>query len=351
MTTDIHKAAVLLMSLPEDQGAQLMSMLDPAQVEAVSIEIAKTSVVAPEEQARVIRGFASANPNALSGSAGGLEVARSRLEQALGKGARSTIDNVRQSIEGLPFEFLQTVDSRHLLTLLVDEHPQTIALILCHISPVQASRIISGLPTDRQIAVIRRAARMQQTSPEIVRAVEEGLERRMASAMSQRSENAGGAAAVAAILNATDRATARALLENLAQEAPDLVEEIRRSMFVFEDLAKFSDGDIQSILRNVENSQWATALKGASESLKKKILANMSKPAAALLEEEMECLGPVRASSVERMQRQIVAEIRRLENAGEISIRGGQERGAFHPVTAGWADAADAPLSLPQRVC
>ena len=153
------------------------------------------------------------------------------------------------------------------------------------------------------------------------------------------------AAAVAAILNATDRATARALLENLAQEAPDLVEEIRRSMFVFEDLAKFSDGDIQSILRNVENSQWATALKGASESLKKKILANMSKPAAALLEEEMECLGPVRASSVERMQRQIVAEIRHLER-GEISIRGGQK----FP-SSGSGRRTPRTLGPPQRVC
>lgn len=325
MATDIRKAAVLLMSLPQDQGAQLMSMLDPAQVEAVSIEIAKTSVVAPEEQARVIQGFASANPNALTGSVGGLEVARSLLEHALGKGANSMIDNVRQSIEGLPFGFLQKVDSQHLLTFLVDEHPQTIALILSHIPPAQASSIISGLPADRQIAVIRRVAMMQQTSPEIIQTVEKGLERRMANVMSQQFENAGGAAAVAEILNVTDRATARTILENLAQEDPDLVEEIRRSMFVFEDITKFADRDIQSILKNIENSQWATALKGASEHLKKKILANMSKRAATLLEEEMEYLGPVRASSVEQMQQQIVDVIRRLEDAGEISIRGAQE--------------------------
>ena len=325
MATDIRKAAVLLMSLPQDQGAQLMSMLEPAQVEAVSIEIAKTSVVAPEEQARVIQGFASANPNALTGSVGGLEVARSLLEQALGKGANSMIDNVRQSIEGLPFGFLQKVDSQHLLTFLVDEHPQTIALILSHIPPAQASSIISGLPADRQIAVIRRVAMMQQTSPEIIQTVEKGLERRMANVMSQQFENAGGAAAVAEILNVTDRATARTILENLAQEDPDLVEEIRRSMFVFEDITKFADRDIQSILKNIENSQWATALKGASEQLKKKILANMSKRAATLLEEEMEYLGPVRASSVEQMQQQIVDVIRRLEDAGEISIRGAQE--------------------------
>lgn len=147
----------------------------------------------------------------------------------------------------------------------------------------------------------------------------------MASVMSQQFENAGGAAAVAEILNVTDRATARTILENLAQEDPDLVEEIRRSMFVFEDITKFADRDIQSILKNIENSQWATALKGASEHLKKKILANMSKRAATLLEEEMEYLGPVRASSVEQMQQQIVDVIRRLEDAGEISIRGAQE--------------------------
>lgn len=329
MASDVHKAAVLLMSLPQEQSAQLISMLDPAQIEAVSIEIAKTSVVAPDEQAQVIQGFAKANPNALTGSTGGLEVARSLLEQALGKSASTTIDNIRQSIEALPFGFLQKVDSQNLLTFIIDEHPQTIALILSHIPSAQAADIISGLPAERQLSVIRRVAMMQQTSPEIIQAVEHGLERRMASVMSQQFENAGGAAAVAEILNVIDRATERSILENLAQEDPDLVEEIRRLMFVFEDITKFPDRDIQSILKNVESSQWAMALKGASEELRTKILNNMSKRAATLLQEEMEYLGPVRASNVEQTQQQIVDIIRRLEDSGEITIHSDQEEERF----------------------
>ena len=216
----------------------------------------------------------------MTGRAGGLDVAKHLVERALGKGAGATLDNVRQSIEALPFGFLQKVDSQNLLTFIIDEHPQTIALILSHLPPQQAAEIISGLPADRQLSVIRRVATMGQTSPEIIKEVERGLEHRMSSVMSQQFENAGGVASVAEILNVIDRATERSLLENLAQEDPDLVEEIRRLMFVFEDIAKLSNRDIQTLLKNVESSQWAMALKGASEELKEKILNNMSKRAS-----------------------------------------------------------------------
>jgi len=318
-TSDIRRAAILLMSLPESQAAQLLSKLEPKQVEAVSIEIAKMNGVTGEEQETAIKDFASANPAALSGSSGGLEVAKSLVQQALGKGASVTLENVRQSIEALPFGFLQKVDSQNLLTFIIDEHPQTIALILSHISPAQAADIISGLPTERQLSVIRRVATMSQTSPEIIHEVEKGLERRMAAVMSQSFENAGGVPSVAEILNVVDRATERSLLENLAQEDPDLVDEIRRLMFVFEDINKLADRDIQNLLKNVESSQWAMALKGASEELKDKILNNMSKRAADLLLEEMEYLGPVRLSNVEQTQQQIVDIVRRLEDAGELT--------------------------------
>jgi len=196
-------------------------------------------------------------------------------------------------------------------------------------SPTQASAVISGLPSERQMSVVRRIATMGQTSPEIIHEVEKGLEHRMSSVMSQQFENAGGVAAVAEILNVIDRATERSLLENLAQEDPDLVEEIRRLMFVFEDITKFSDRDIQTILKNVESSQWAMAMKGASEELKQKVLNNMSKRAAALLQEEMEYLGPVRASNVEQVQQQIVDIIRRLEDAGDITVHANEEEERF----------------------
>ncbi len=313
------------MSLPQEDAAKLLSKLDPVQVEAVSIEIAKISTVSGDEQETVIQDFADANPSALGGESGGLNLAKTLVEKALGKAASGTLDNVRQSIEAVPFAFLQKVDSQNLLTFIVDEHPQTIALIVSHLPPANAAGIIAGLPANRQLAVIRRIATMGQTNPEIIHEIERGLEHRMSSLVSQQFEKAGGVPRVAEILNVTDRATERNLLENLAVENPELVEEIRRLMFVFDDITKFTDKDIQTILKNVETSQWAMALKGAKDDLKQKILGNMSTRAADLLREEMDYLGPVRLSAVEQVQQQIVDIIRRLEDAGEVTLQTDQE--------------------------
>lgn len=326
---EIRKAAVLLMSLPREQAALLMGKLDPKQVEAVSIQIAKLGLVSGEEQSEVIGEFTRVNPHALTGSVGGLEVAKSLLEEALGESADATLDNVKQSIQSLPFSFLQKVDSQNLLTFITDEHPQTIALVLSHLSPKQSAEIMGSLPPERQLSVVRRIATMGQTSPEIIQEVERALEHRMSSVMSQQFEKAGGVETAAAILNVIDRSTEKNLLENLGQDDPELVEEIRRLMFVFDDIVKFSDRDIQSVLKNVENSQWAMALKGAPGELRDKILRNMSKRAAALLQEEMEFLGPVRQSAVQQVQQQIVDIIRRLEDAGEITRSAGNEEEQF----------------------
>ena len=317
---ELRKAAVLLMSLPEDQAAELMGKLTPKEVEVVSITIAKLNNISRDEQEAVINEFAEANPGSMGGQSGGINLAKSLVEKALGKNAGGTLDSVRQQIEAMPFGFLRQVDSQNLLTFIIDEHPQTIALILSHLPPSYGAEILSGLPAERQLAVVRRIATMGQTNPEIIREVENGLENRMASVMSQSFENAGGVATVAEVLNVTDRATERSLLENLAQEDPDLVEEIRRLMFVFEDIAKFHDKDIQSVLKNVENSQWAMSLKGASEELKTKVLGNMSQRARDMLLEEIEYLGAVRLSQVEQMQQQIVDVVRRLEDAGELDL-------------------------------
>ena len=329
MTSEVRKAAILLMSLPEEDAAQLLSKLEPKQVELVSIEIAKISSIGVEEQTAAINEFAAANPAAMSGGAGGLDLAKTLLEKAMGRNASSTLDNVRQSIEALPFGFLQKVDSQNLLTFIIDEHPQTIALVLSHLPPSYGAEILGGLPSDRQLSVVRRVATMGQTNPEIIQEVEQGLESRMASVMSQSFENAGGVASVAEILNVTDRATERSLLENLAQEDPDLVEEIRRLMFVFEDIAKFNDKDLQAVLKNVDSTQWAMALKGASEDLKEKVLNNMSKRASDLLLEEIDYLGPVRLSNVEQTQQQIVDIVRRLEDSDEITLHAEESEEEF----------------------
>ncbi len=323
--TNLRKAAIVLMSLPEEQAAQLLTQMDPQTVETVSIEIARTNSISNEDETASVHEFAESNPNALGSRGGGLDLAKNLVEKALGKNAAGTLDNVRQSIEAIPFGFLKKVDSQNLLTFIIDEHPQTIALILSHLRSQQAADIIAGLPADKQLAVIRRVANMGQTSPDIIHEVERGLEQRMSSVMSQQFENAGGVGSVAEILNVTDRATERSLLENLSQEDPDLVEEIRRLMFVFEDISKLSDKELQTVMKNVESSQWAMALKGASEDLKQKILGNMSARASELLTEEMDYLGPVKVSAVEQMQQQIVDIVRGLEDTGEIVLGGGDD--------------------------
>jgi flagellar motor switch protein FliG len=323
--SDVRKAAVLLMSLPAEQAAQIMSKLAPKQVEMVSIEIARLGRLTGDEQESVIHEFADANPNSLGLTGGGIDVAKSLVEKALGKNATQTLDNVRQSIEALPFGFLKKIDPQNLLTFIIDEHPQTIALVLSHLPPAYGAEVVKGLPTERQLAVVRRIAHMGQTNPEVIHEIERGLESRMASLMNQSYEKAGGVNSVAEILNVSDRATERALLESLSQDDPQLVEEIRRLMFVFDDLCKLSDKDIQTVLKNVETAQWAMSLKGASAELKQKIMGNLSTRAAALLSEEMEYLGSVRLSEVEQVQQQIVDIVRKLEDAGEITVHAANE--------------------------
>lgn len=323
--SDLHKAAVLLTSLPEEEAASLMGRLDSKMVEQVSIEIARLKNVTAEEEQQAIMQFAESSPTASGSQSGGLDRAKSLVQMALGKNASKTLDNIRQSIEAVPFSFLRQVDSQNILTYIIDEHPQTIALILSHLPSQDSAEILAGLPPDRQLSVVQRVASMGQTSPEIIDVVQQGLEKRMSNLMSQNFENAGGIGAVAKILNVSDRATERTLLENLAQEDPELVEEIRRLMFVFEDITKFDDKDIQTVLKNVENTQWGMALKGASTELKEKIFSNMSERAGDMLREEMDYLGAVKISVVEAKQQEIVDIIRNLEDAGELDLNSGDD--------------------------
>ena len=322
--SDIHKAAVLLTSLPEEDAVALMGRLDPKMVEQVSIEIAQLKAVSNDEEEQIIKQFAESSPSGSVGL-GGLDRAKALVQQALGKDANAALDNIRQSIEAVPFSFLRQVDSQNIVTYVIDEHPQTIALIMSHLPPGSSAEILAGLPPDQQLEVVQRIATMGQTSPDIIEVVERGLEKRMSSLMNQSFENAGGVGAVAEMLNVSDRSTERTLLENLAQEDAEMVEEIRRLMFVFEDIGKFGDKDIQTVLKNVENSQWALALKGASSELKEKVFNNMSKRAGDMLNEEMDFLGAVKVSAVESKQQEIVDIVRRLEDAGELDLNATDE--------------------------
>lgn len=315
----VYKAAVLLMSLDEDDAALLLSRLPVRQVETVSLAIAQMDEVSGVEQERVINEFFNSTPSPLSTSAGGLDKAKSLVKKALGKDAGDMLSLLQQQIESLPFSFLQKADAQNVLSFLMEEHPQTVALVISHVPASLGAGILAGLPPDKQLEVVRRIAEMGQTSPEAIEEVEIALELRMSLFMSHSFQKAGGVPAVAEILNVSDRATERNILDTLAEQSRELVDEIRRLMFVFEDIAKLQDKDIQSILKNVETAQWAMALKGASQGLQEKIMRNMSSRAAEMLKEEMSFLGRVKVADVEGVQQKIVDIVRSLEESGQLA--------------------------------
>ncbi|MCH7988384.1 MAG: flagellar motor switch protein FliG [Planctomycetes bacterium] len=321
----IRKAAVLLLSLDKPIAAEVLSLMPKELVESVTLEIAQIDDVSKDEQKSVVDEFYGMAKDRSHMERGGLDFANDLLKQSLGHdGAGEILENVRQTMSSVPFVFLQKAGAENLLTFIIEEHPQTIALIMSHLPAALSAEVLSGLPTNKQLEVIRRIAAMEQTSPEVVRDVEASLEERMKSTFNQQMEKAGGVLTVAQILNVTDRMTNRGILETLEDEDSELVEEIRRLMFVFDDLLKLDDRAIQTLLKEVDNAQWAVSLKGASEAIKEKILSNLSQRAAELLKEEMEYLGPVKVSEVESIQQQIVDIVRKLEDSGEIEISAGE---------------------------
>src|SRR5277367_5460846 len=324
----IKKSAILLLSLPQDEAAEILKRLPPDAVEEVSREIASLGEIPISTRKDIFGEFynlALANSYL---SEGGLEYAKALLTKSLSEeDAKRVIKQVTQQVQTTPFSFLQKAESENLLTFIQDEHPQTIALILAHLPPQKASEILVGLPSQKQIEVVKRVANMEQTNPEVIKEVERGLEHRLSDIVSQTFEKAGGVDSVAEILNLADRSTEKGIMEGLEAEDPDLVEQIRRLMFVFEDIMMVNDKGIQSMLKEVDNEDLALALKTASQDLKDKIFKNMSERAAQLIKEDMEYMGPVRVSDVESAQQKIVDVVRRLEDAGEIIIagRGGEK--------------------------
>lgn len=326
--TGLRKAAVLLISLDQDQAAEIMKRLPLEAAEEIGREIASLDQVKGDVRREVFGEFynlALANSYVAEG---GLEYAKALLKKSLnGDEATRVIKQVTQQVQTTPFSFLQKAESENLLTFIQDEHPQTIALILAHLPPQKASEIMVGLPGQKQIEVVKRIANMEQTNPEVIKEVERGLEHRLSDIVSQTFEKAGGVDTVAEILNLADRSTEKGIMEGLEAEDPDLVEQIRRLMFVFEDILLVNDKGIQSVLKEVDNDVLSLALKTASDELKNKIFKNMSERAAQLIQEDMQYMGPVRVSDVEQAQQKIVDIVRRLEDAGEIIIsgRGGEK--------------------------
>lgn len=324
----MRRAAILLVSLPREQAALLLRHLAAESVEEVTREIAGLSDVADEHRAKVIEEFHGLALARSYATHGGLNYARDLLSKALPQHeADRILTQVEQQMYRKPFSFLHRTESENLLTFIQEEHPQTIALILAHLPPEKSSEVLHGLALEKQIEVINRIARMEQTSPDVIKEVERGLETRLSGMMTERLQKLGGVQPVAEMLNLTDRATEKAILEAMEQEDPELVDEIRRRMFVFEDILLVNDRGIQSVLKEIENADLILALKTASEDLKKKIFGNMSERASQLVKEEMEYMGPVRIRDVEVAQQKIVDVVRRLEESGEIVIagRGGEK--------------------------
>ncbi len=258
-------------------------------------------------------------------SEGGIGYAKDLLDKALGEErAQQVITKLTASLQVRPFEFVRKTDASQVLNFIQDEHPQTIAMILSYLSPNQASMIIGSLEAEKQADVAKRIAMMDRTSPDVIKEVESVLERKLASLANQDYTIVGGVDAIVSILNTVDRSTEKHIMETLEVEEPELADEIRKKMFVFEDILLLDDRAIQRVLRDVENSDLAVALKGSNEEVKGAILKNLSKRLAAMIEEDMEFMGPVRMKDVEEAQQKIVAVIRKLEDSAEIVIsRGG----------------------------
>lgn len=320
-----QKAAILLISLGPERSASIFKHLKEDEIESLTLEIANTRSVSPSVKDQVLDEFYEICLAQQYIAEGGIAYAKELLEKALGiDKAKDVIGKLTASLQVRPFEFVRKTDASQLLNFIQDEHPQTIALILSYLSSTQASTIISSLAPDKQADVAKRIAMMDRTSPDVIKEVEKVLERKLSSLMNQDYTIVGGVDSIVEILNTVDRGTEKHIMETLEIEEPELADEIRRKMFVFEDILSLDDKSIQRVLREVDNNELAVALKGAVEEVQNVIFNNLSKRLAAMIREDMEYMGPVRLKDVEEAQQRIVNVIRKLEDSSEIIIsRGG----------------------------
>lgn len=323
--TGLQKSAVLLITLGPEKSASIFKHLKEEEIEELTLEIANTRSITPQIKDEVVNEFYQVCLAQQYIAEGGIGYAKELLEKALGtEKAMDVIGKLTASLQVKPFEFIRKTEPSQLLNFIQDEHPQTIALILAYLSPQQASIIISSLPQERQADVAKRVAMMDRTSPDVIKEVEKILESKLASLVNQDYTIIGGVDQVVEILNAVDRGTEKHIMETLEIEEPELADEIRKKMFVFEDILLLDDRAIQRVLHDVDNNDLAMALKGSNEQVQNAIFNNLSKRLASMIKEDMEFMGPVRMKDVEEAQQKIVNIIRKLEDSAEIVIsRGG----------------------------
>ena len=321
----VQKAAVLLIALGPDKSANVFKHLKEDEIEQLTLEISNTRSVSPAMKDQVLDEFYDVCLAQQYIAEGGVAYAKDLLEKALGaERAKDVIGKLTASLQVRPFEFVRKTDASQLLNFIQDEHPQTIALILSYLSSGQASAIISALPLDKQTDVAKRIAQMDRTSPDVIKEVEKVLEQKLSSLVNQDYTVVGGVDAIVEILNTVDRGTEKHIMESMEIEDPELADEIRKKMFVFEDILSLDDRSVQRVLREVDNNELAIALKGSNEEVQNLIFSNLSKRLASMIKEDMEFMGPVRMKDVEEAQQKIVNIIRKLEDSAEIIIsRGG----------------------------
>lgn len=325
--TGRRKAAVLILQLDRRASSKVLTQLRESELEDLSAEIARMGEITAEMSSAVLREFGMLSSSGAGSVHGGLDQTRELLIAAVGEQkAGEIMVKLSTTVRDMPFKFLQNADSRQLLSFLSDEHPQTIALVLAHIPAPLASKVLAGLAADLQANVAHRIATMDQTSPEVIRQVEAALERRMSTMLVPADlSTVGGVQPLVDIINRADRGTEKLILEGLEQRDPELADEVRSRMFVFEDLINLDDRAVQLVLRGVDVANLAIALKGVSATVRNKVMKNMSERAAVTLAEEIELLGPVRVQTVEEAQTEVVRVIRGLEEEGQIIVRRGQE--------------------------
>lgn len=320
-----QKSAILLISLGPEKSAKIFAQLHDDEVEELTLEIANMRKISAEDKEKVLEEFYQVCLAQEFISEGGISYAKEVLEKAMGsQKALEIINKLTASLQVRPFDFVRKADASQLLNFIQNEHPQTLALILSYLSAGQAATILAALPQDKQADVAQRIATMDSTSPEVIKEVELVLERKLSSMVTQDYASTGGIQSIVDILLAVDRGTEKFIMETLEIQNAELADNIRKRMFVFEDIINLDSVSIQRFIREIENSDLAVALKGSTEEVREVIFGNMSKRMAEMLREDMEFMGPVRLRDVEESQQKIVNVIRKLEEAGEIIIsRGG----------------------------
>lgn len=320
------KAAALLVALGGDTASAILKSIGSGEdIETLTLEIASLGKMTPEDTERILEEFYHTLQANQYINTGGVQYARELLTKALGRDqADEILHRLSDSLTALPFEFIRQADSMQILNFIQNEHPQTIALILAYMKPEQAAMVISGLPSELQTDVATRIAQMDRTTPAVLREVEKVLERKFSAIMTQDFTNAGGIKALVSMLNSVDRGTEKTILESLEEQNPDLAEEIKKLMFVFEDIIILDDRSIQRVLREVDTKELSLALKGSNDEVRLKVFKNMSERMSKIVQDELDFMGPVRVRDVEEVQQKIVSIIRALEERGEIIVsRGG----------------------------